>query len=160
MLDLGPRARVVFAVAYLAAQASLVFTGPSRPDRAFAFQMFNESSTLRIALAREVDAPSGHGTVAVPIPNGAWSAKDTDGTLHHFAWRDRVHAPELCAFDRPVQASYGILAQLARLQAALDDVACHVPEDAETRRLVAEVTVRRNGREASVVRLTSGARAP
>ena len=38
---------------------------------------------------------------------------------------------------------------------ALDDVADHVPEDAETRRLRAEVVVRRNGRDPDVVTLRS-----
>jgi hypothetical protein len=42
-----------------------------------------------------------------------------------------------------------------RLQAALDDVASHTPDDAETRELVLDVEVRKNGREPYVARLTS-----
>jgi hypothetical protein len=44
-----------------------------------------------------------------------------------------------------VFAAYGADAQLARLQRALDDVARHEPEDAETERFVARVLVWHNG---------------
>jgi hypothetical protein len=158
VLDPGPPVRVFFAAAYLACQAALVWSASHRPDRAFGFQMFNESSTMQIALSREVEAPSGHGTIALPVPHGEWVARDESGSPHRFAWHDRVRAPELCAFDRPAQATYGTAAQLARLQAALDDVATHTPEDKETLRLVADVTLHRNGREASIVRLASPSR--
>jgi hypothetical protein len=59
-----------------------------------------------------------------------------------------VRDPILSAVDTRVFASYGVDAQLARLQRALDDVADHVPEDGETVRLRADVMVRRNGQEA------------
>jgi hypothetical protein len=155
VLDLGPTVRVFFAGVYLAIQATLVWTASARADRAFGFQMFNESSTMIILLSREVEAPSGHGTIAVLAPHGEWVAKDAMGFPHRFAWHDRVRAPELCAFDRPIPAPYGTAAQLARLQAALDDVATHTPDDADTARLMADVTLRRNGREATLIRLTS-----
>ena len=61
-------------------------------------------------------------------------------------------------FDTERSASYGIDAQLARLQRALDDVAAHTPDDADTRRFLLDVTVRRNGREPYVVHLTSAER--
>jgi hypothetical protein len=66
-----------------------------------------------------------------------------------------VRDPVLGALDARVFASYGADAQLARLQRALDDVADHVPEDGETRRLRAEVTVWRNGRAPETVTLES-----
>jgi hypothetical protein len=71
-----------------------------------------------------------------------------------------VRDPILSSLDARVFASYGVDAQLARLQRALDDVADHVPEDAETRQLRAEVTVRRNGGEPTTVSLRSHARSP
>jgi capsule polysaccharide export protein KpsE/RkpR len=44
-------------------------------------------------------------------------------------------------------------AQLFRLQAALDDVVSHMPDDPRTRALVAEVETVRNGQPGPVVRL-------
>lgn len=120
--------------------------------------MFSESSTLTVHLLREVDAMSGHDTVLVDVRDGEWKAKDASGRTHHFAWKDRVREPGLATFDATIHASYGADAQLARLQAALDDVAAHIPDDAETRALAVDVDVRRNGREAVRVHLTSAPR--
>jgi hypothetical protein len=52
-----------------------------------------------------------------------------------------------------VHASYGLDAQLYRLQFALRDVAAHTPEDQETAGLVAVVDTIKNGREYKQVRL-------
>jgi hypothetical protein len=158
VLDLGPRARVVFAALYLSGQAILVLTAERRPDHIFGFRMFSESSDVRIDLEREVASPSGHGTVLVPVVAGAWMAADKDGTRHHFAWHDRVRDPTLGSLGVLVPASYGVAAQIARLTAALDDVMAHTPDDTETRRLVAQITVRRNAHEPTVVRLNSAPR--
>jgi hypothetical protein len=158
MLDLGPRSRVVFALLWLGGQAALVLTAGRRADAAFGFRMFSESSTINVALARAVEAPSGYGTVTVPVTDGAWNARDESGTMHRIKWRDRVLEPALSTFDTTMHASYGVAAQLARLQAALDDVATHIPDDAETKQLFLDVTVRKNGREPVVVHLASPAR--
>jgi hypothetical protein len=149
VVDLAPRARVVFAACWLAGQAALVLTAGARADPAFGFRMFPEASTLEIRLSREV------GGRVVPAPGGEWSARDAEGQLRHFAWHDRVHDPILSAIDARAFASYGVDAQLARLQRALDDVADHVPEDGETVRLRADVVVRSNGRDAVVRTLES-----
>jgi hypothetical protein len=149
VLDLGPRARVAFAACWIAGQGALVLTAGARPDHVFGFRMFPEASTLEIHLSRDVD-----GRV-VPAPGGEWSARDGQGQLRHFSWRDRVHDPILSAVDARVFASYGVDAQLSRLQRALDDVADHVPEDGETVRLRADVLVRRNGRDAVARTLAS-----
>ncbi len=156
MLDLGPRSRVAFAALWLGGQGALVATAGRRPDAAFGFRMFNESSTLSVALSRVVEAPSGHGTVAVPVEGGAWTARDAAGVPHRFRWHDRVLLPELATFDATMHASYGEAAQVERWRAALADVAAHVPEDAETRELVLDITVRKNGREPHVVHLVRG----
>ena len=63
----------------------------------------------------------------------------------------------LATFDRETEAPYGAEAQLARWQAALDDVAQHIPEDTETISFVADIEIRRCGRAAEVVHL-QGAR--
>lgn len=152
MLDLGPRGRVAFAASWIALQATLVLTAGARTDRAFGFRMFAEASTIDVRLARVV-----HGAV-VAAPRGEWSAHDATGQLRHFAWHDRVRDPVLASVDLPVFASYGVDAQLARLQRALDDVADHIPEDGETQRLRAVVVVRRNGEDPGERILESHAR--
>jgi hypothetical protein len=146
------RLRVAFAAIWVAGQLALVLSAGARPDHIFGFRMFPEASTLEIRLWRET---AGGATRAA---RGEWSARDTAGQLRHFSWRDRVRDPILSSIDTRVFASYGVDAQLARLGHALDDVADHVPEDAETRRLVAEVAVRRNGGAPRIVTLQSKAR--
>jgi hypothetical protein len=133
---MGPRARTAFAAAYLVTQMALVASAGGRADHAFGFRMFGESSTLNVALFRQIDSPSGHGTVRVHVENGSWIAKNADGAPQRISWRDRVRDPGLSTFD----------AQVARLQLALADVAAHIPQDAETRGLVLEVSQRKNGR--------------
>lgn len=154
VLDLGPRARAAFAVGWVALQAGLVLTASCRQDAIFGFRMFPEASTLEFQLERVVAG------VEVPAPGGAWSARDASGQLRHFSWRDRVIDPVLSSPGARVFAAYGADAQLARLQRALDDVARHEPEDAETQRFVARVVVWRNGRGPEMLVLESEAREP
>ncbi len=138
---------MAFAVAWLALQATLIVTAATRSDAVFGFRMFAESSTIRAHLTREVEAPSGHGVVEVPVRDGEWTAKDKDGVPHLMRWHDRVIEPNLTAFDRVMHASYSAAAQVERWEGALNDVAAHLDDDAETRRLKLELVVRRNGRE-------------
>jgi hypothetical protein len=146
--------RVVFAALWIGAQLVLILTAGGRPDHIFGFRMFPEASTLEIHLWRE--------TLGGPVraARGEWSARDAAGQLRHFSWRDRVRDPILASLDARIFASYGVDTQLARLGHALDDVADHVPEDTETRRLRAEVIVRRNGGDPTTVTLESHARGP
>lgn len=149
--------RVFFAIAWLGVQAALVLTADRRVDAAFAFRMFGESSTIRMSLFREV---VGEGGIRkrVHVDDGVWGASDVGGLKRRFAWSDRVRRYELARFDTETSAKYGADATLARLQAALDDVATHTADDADTRRFLLDVTVRRNGREPYVVHLTSAER--
>ena len=150
--------RVALAAVYLTVQGALLITADQRPDGVFSFQMFNESSTIDIQLARRVATPGG-ATEVVPI-DGTWEANDGRGGVRGFRWTDRVRDPILMTLGRPVHAAYGIAAQLFRLQRALDDVADHLEGDAETRALVADVRIRRNGREPYETRLESRTRNP
>jgi hypothetical protein len=143
---------VVFAALWIAGQIALVLSAAWRPDRTFGFRMFPEASMIEIRLLRVLES----GTVRAA--GGEWSARDSEGQLRHFSWHDRVRDPVIGSLDARVFASYGVEAQLARLQRALDDVAEHLPEDAETRRLRADVAVWRNGREPTSVVLESHAR--
>jgi hypothetical protein len=152
MPDLGPRARVAFAAAWLALQGGLVATAGARPGAPFGFRMFPEASMIEVHLVRVLDGGEA------PAPGGEWSARDGAGQLRHFSWHDRVKDPVLGRLDERVFASYGVDAQLARLQRALDDVADHVPGDGETRRLRAVVTTTKNGRPPATVTLESHAR--
>ena len=146
------RLRVVFAALWIGGQATLVLTAAARPDHVFGFRMFPEASTIEIHLWR--GTPAGEARAA----RGEWAAHDAAGQLRHFSWRDRVRDPVLSSIDVRVFASYGVDAQLARLAHALDDVADHVPEDAETKDLRAEVVVRRNGGAPETVSIRSHAR--
>ena len=152
VLALGPRARLVFAAGWVALQAGLVLTASCRPDGIFGFRMFPEASTIEFELDRVV------GGATVPAPDGGWSARDAAGQLRHFSWRERVTDPVLSSPGTRVFAAYGADAQLARLQRALDDVALHEPEDAETERFVARVVVWHNGRGPRNVVLESARR--
>jgi hypothetical protein len=136
-------------------QVALVATAEGRPDHIFGFRMFPEASTLEIRLFRDT---RGAGEGWVPATGGEWSARDSSGQLRHFSWHDRVRDPILASVDARIFASYGVDAQLARLGHALDDVIDHLEEDAETRRLRAEVVVRKNGGPPETVRLESHAR--
>jgi hypothetical protein len=155
-LDLDVRGRTLFAALFFALQAGLVLTSPLRPDGVFSFQMFNESSTIRIRLWRRVSVPGG-GERNVPT-DGRWEARDESGGRRSFAWNDRVDDPILGTLGREVHAAYGVEAQLFRLQRALDDVARHLAHDTETVALVADVEVRRNGRPTIVRHLESARR--
>lgn|GEM_PF-710406 len=151
----GPNYRIVVAIVWVLVQGTLIVTAARRSDGAFGFRMFNESSTIHVALFREVTGPAGTWT-RVHVDGGAWTASAKDGTRHRLSWYDRVPTP-YWIFDQEMHASYGASAQLARLQGALDDVASHLSpsEDDETGRLVLEVMVRRNGREPVLHRLES-----
>jgi len=158
MVDLSPGARAAFVAIWLLGQSALVLTAGRRADAAFGFRMFSESTTMTITLSREVRAPTGEGTVLVPVEDGRWVARDRDGLPHRFAWNDRVLDPVVGTLGLTMHAAYGGAAQLERLQAALDDVATHVPEDADTHALVADVVLQKNGREPQNLRLTSAPR--
>jgi hypothetical protein len=152
VLDLGPRARLAFAAAWIAGQIALVVTAKMRSDAIFGFRMFPEATTMQVRLGR-VTARGEQ-----PAPAGEWSARDAAGQLRHFSWRDRVRDPVLSSLDARVFAGYGASTQLARLQRALDDVADHTPDDAETVRLVAHLTIWHNGRDPATSTLESHVR--
>ena len=158
LLDLDVRGRTLFAGAYLLAQAALVLTSALRPDRIFSFQMFNESSTISIRLSRRV--LGGDGAMVTVPTNGGWEARDEKGVRRWFSWGDRVRDPILSTLGRPVHASYGVEAQLFRLERALADVAARLLHDRETKALIADVEVRRNGRDPLVRHFESVVSAP
>jgi hypothetical protein len=150
--------RVAFAVVWVGVQVALVLTADRRVDAAFGFRMFTESSTMRMSLYREVVGADGQ-RARIHVDDGVWSANDAGGLRRRFAWSDRVRRHELAIFDNETSATYGVAATLARLQAALDDVAASAADDADTRRFLLDVTFRRNGREPYVVHLSSAERA-
>ena len=150
VLDLGPRARRVFAFSYVVSLVAAITYGQLTPDHVFGFQMFNESSNLTIEILREIERDGR--TEVVPTIDGEWDAPDEHGNVHHFDWRDRVQASPIRTLGVSVHASYGLDAQLFRLEHALADVARNIPKDRETRALVAVVTTLRNGRDAGTVR--------
>jgi hypothetical protein len=148
---------VVFAFAWVVTQVALVMTADRRPDGAFGFRMFSESSTLKVALYRELVGAGGQRTL-VHVEDGVWTAHDPGGVMRRFAWTERVTRRELATFDTEASARYGASAMLVRLQSALDDVATHVPDDTDTRRFLLDVTIRHNASEPYVVHLASAER--
>ncbi len=152
-LDLSPRLRGVFFCTYLVGQLALLFHAQTSPDFVFGFQMFNASSDIRISLFRQIQR-KGRARL-VPVHDGAWQVVDGAGVAHEFHWQDRIHDGVLGNLDHYVHASYGLEAQLFRLQFALRDVAAHLPDDDETRALVAVVDTLKNGRAPEQVRLSA-----
>jgi hypothetical protein len=144
LLDLGLRGRLVFAACFAGLVLSGVVWGQLAPDHVLGFQMFNESSRMRVELFREVERKGRR--VLVPVPDGVWRAPDRRGKPHAYAWQERIRYYPLRELGREVPAKYGLSAQLFRLQAALDDMAAHIPEDVRTKALVAVVDAKRNGR--------------
>lgn len=155
MSDTAPTAeprknfRVLFALLWIGLQVGLILTAGRRADGAFGFRMFPESSSMKVVLYREL----ANGQ-RVHAEQGVWTAHSSNGVNHRLTWYDRVPIP-YWVFDQEMAASYGAAAQLVRLQAALDDVATHMPDDAETKRFFLDVTMRRNGREAVTHHLES-----
>ncbi|HEY3495650.1 MAG TPA: hypothetical protein VGK73_13225 [Polyangiaceae bacterium] len=138
---------------YVAGLLLATAVGMSQPDRVFGFQMFNESSTIEISLERRVRR--GGKRSVEPLPDGSWSARDRNGTVHRFRWTDRVHYGALGTLGVRRHASYGLDAQLFRLKRALEDVLRNIPDDAETEALIAVVEASRNGRPPERIRLTA-----
>lgn len=148
VLELGPRARLVFALAYLALMLVVVVSAQYRPDHVFGFQMFNESSTMSVHLFRRVRGR----TRLEPLVDGSFVDR-AGGTATTFRWQDRVRDPVLGKLDVPVHAKYGLAGQLFRLELALHDFMARLPPDADTEELVAVVETLKNGRDQGVVRL-------
>ncbi len=151
LFDLPLKARAAFFFAYLSVQAAILIRAQRGPDFVFGFQMFNESSDLKITLFRRVRHKGRLRLLAVH--DGAWQAMDTQGAPHTFRWQTRVRDGVLGTLGSYVHASYGLQAQLFRLQFALRDVARHIPDDSETEALVAVVDTLKNGRDPAQVRL-------
>jgi hypothetical protein len=153
VLDLGPRARVVFAGVYTLVMLTVIVSAQFRPDHVFGFQMFNESSTVNIHLFRRV-----RGRRALePLGDGTFTER-AHGVTRTFSWLERVHDPVLSKLDTPTHAKYGLEGQLFRLQLALDDFVARLSKDSETLGLVAVVETLKNGRDPRVLRLKADRR--
>ena len=156
---LSPRLRsvaaAVFGIAYLGIQGALIATAGRRPDHAYGFWMFHESSTVELKLFRVVLAsgdPSGLKRLEVPAGPGEWNARDGSGVLQPRSWRERVKQPELGTFGQRIPAAYGAQAVTTRLLEALVDVSEHM-DDADTCRFEIDARVWRNGRDEGVAKL-------
>jgi hypothetical protein len=110
---------------------------------------------LHVSLEREVAARDGTNARWLPVEQGIWAASDTAGTRRRFAWTDRIKTRGLSVVDRDVFVEGAVSTTLEELQLALDDVAVHINDDAESRRLRLEVTIKPIGHEPRTVYLTS-----
>ena len=139
---MAPFARAAFVAAFFGLELTGIAWGQRAPDHVLGFQMFSETSYLTIHLFREVNRD--HRRVLLPISDGHWQAPDATGRLHDYVWQDRVRYDPLNVLETRVYARYGLAAQLFRLQAALQDVVHHIPEDTVTLALVAKVETLHN----------------
>jgi hypothetical protein len=154
LFDLGPRARVALAALWLAGQATLIATAGLRPEHAFGFRMFSESTTEVMHLSRR----TFDGDL-VSCEEGGWWTRDRNGARLHLSMRDYIDAPELSFYDVRMPASYGRAAELARMQAALDYVIAHLgDDDRTTAQFVVDVALRSGAGAQSHVQLTSRTR--
>jgi hypothetical protein len=154
LFDLGPRARVVFAVVWLAAQAALIATAGLRPEHAFGFRMFSESTTAELHLYRRT-----FDGELVSEDVGGWWTRTRGGARVHHSMRDFLDAPELSFYDTRMSASYGQAAELSRLQHALDDTIGRLgDDDVTTAAFVVDVRLRRGGGPPQTVRVESRTR--
>ncbi len=146
--------RVGFAALWAVVHVTFLLAERRHFGADFGFPVFRESTSIHVALYREVVGSDGQ-RLQVHVEDGVWTAKDKRGKLRRFAWTDRVRQRELALFDRSATPDLGVEEALARLQSALDDVAAHADDDTETRRLLLEVTVHQSGDEPRVVHLSS-----
>jgi len=154
IFDLGPRARVVFAVVWLGAQATLIATARLRPEHSFGFRMFSESTTVEMHLSRR----TFDGDV-VSEDRGGWWTRTRSGARIHLSMRDYIDAPELSFYDSRMPAAYGEAAEMARLQVALDDTLARLgDDDRTTAAFIVDVKLRRGGRPPVDVRIESRTR--
>ena len=154
LFDLGPRARVVFAATWLAAQVALIATAGLRAEHAFGFRMFSESTTAELHLWRR----TADGELVSEVQGGWWT-RNKAGARVHLSMRDYLDAPELSYYDERMPAAYGQEAELWRLQRALDDVIARLGDDDRTTAgFVVDVRLRRGGGPPSTVRITSRTR--
>jgi len=151
LLDLKPGTRAAFVLVFLGVELCAIAWGQLTPDHVLGFRMFNESSRITVQLFREVERKRRR--VLVAVPEGRWKARDANGNLRDYAWQDRVKYYPLEVLGVQVPAKYGLSAQLFRLQAALEDVIAHIPDDTQTRALVAVVEATHNGRSPQTIRL-------
>lgn len=143
MRSLSNLGKISVLAGWVAIQAVLVLGAGARPEHAFGFRMFSESSTLEYRLEREV---LENGVAQrLHCAAGRWQTLRADGKPRFFDWHDWVKRPELGQFDRQLFASYGLAAQRSRLHAALDYVSGHVADDEQTLRFVLVLTTRHNG---------------
>ena len=125
-------------------QLLLIVRAYSAPIDTFGFQMFPESSQWQAEIYRVL----GDGTridVRQPWPGG-------------YRWEDLVDTRGVGAPYGLHHADAGLEATVHLLDAALDWVAANTPDDLETARLVAEVTLVHNGRSPTTLVLESDPR--
>lgn len=132
------------AIAIVALQLSLIVRAYSAPIDTFGFQMFPESSQWRADVYR-ILADGARIDVRESWPGG-------------YRWEELVSARGLGAPSSLHHADAGLDATVWLFDAALDWVAANTPDDRETVRLVAELTLIYNGRESTTLILESDPR--
>jgi hypothetical protein len=141
---MGSRVRRIASVTIVIIQLLVILRAYSAPIDTFGFQMFPESSQWQAEIYR-VLRDGTRVDVREPWPGG-------------YRWEDLVDARGLGAPFGVHHADAGLAATVHLLDAALDWVVANTPDDLETVRLVAEVTLIHNGRSPTTVVLETDPR--
>ncbi|MBI4604320.1 MAG: hypothetical protein HY721_20365 [Planctomycetes bacterium] len=145
------RLRVLgFSALYVALQLALIVSAGFREDKRFGFQMFAESTRYQAVLFR--DLRDGR---LEPAPGGRWLVRGEGGAAAFYSWDRFVQDFRLDRLEERKRAKTGIGVTLKYLEEALRYVACHIPLDRETRRLILKVEHRRAGGKTETVTLES-----
>lgn len=136
-----PLVRRLGALAIVVVQLVLIVRAYSAPIDTFGFQMFPESSQWRADVYR-VLADGSRVDVRESWPGG-------------YRWETLVDARGLGTPFSLHHADAGLATTMRFLDAALDWVAAHTPDDPDTVTLVAEVTLIDNGRAPTRLTLES-----
>ena len=139
--DVGSRVRYAIAGVVVAAQLVLVVTAYDAPHPVFGFQMFPEASEWQADIVR-VTRSGEHIDVRDPWPGG-------------YRWSELVQGRGLTHPFTRHHADAGLDSTIDFLDHALDWVAEHTPNDSETDRLEATVTVWFNDDPPRTLTLTS-----
>lgn len=137
------RLAVVTFVSALALHAAFIVQGGSDPHKRFGFRPFNDSDEWQVDIVRvTADGES------LPITDGTWA----------YEWNELVGAKKLLSPWRSHHASGGAAGTIDLLDKALDWVVENIPDDPDTVRLDATVTVVHNRDDPRVTMLRGAQR--
>ncbi|RMH78791.1 MAG: hypothetical protein D6683_07150 [Actinomyces sp.] len=137
------RLAAVTLVGAVAVHLALIVNGGADPHKRFGFRPFEDSDVWQAEIVR-VTADGRR----LPVDDGTWV----------YDWNELVGVGSLASPWRPGHARGGARAIVDLLDRALDWVVRHIPDDPDTVRLEARVTVIHNRHDPRVIILTGDER--